>query len=91
MRTHRALRALTDTVKTYQPRHWTIDSSKVAYFNADSHREFHELSEAFDVLTGNRPMRDDSQHQCVSQWEWHDWRISLAVFVDAPTGHEATA
>lgn len=91
MKAHKALHQLADVVKTYQPRHWTFDSSKVAYFNADSHREFHELSEAFDVLTGNRPYRDDSAHQCISQWEWRDWRISLAVMVDAPTGYEATA
>ena len=91
MKAHKALHQLADVVKTYQPRQWTFDSCRYAYFNADTIREFHDLSDAFDALTGVRPLKGDTPHQCVNQWDWHGWRISLSVFVDAPTGYEATA
>ena len=91
MRTHRALRALTETVKTYQPRHWTFDSSKVAYFDTETVREWDELYVAFDVLTESHARNRDTDELHVNEWEWHDWTIRVSMPRGAPTGYEATA
>jgi hypothetical protein len=91
MKKHRALRVLADVVKTYQPRHWTFDSSGGAYFNAETQREWSELSDAFDWMTGNRPSKRDTGSQYVNEWQWGDWKLNVAMPVDAPTGYEATA
>ena len=91
MKTHKVLRDLTDLVKTYEPKHWTFDSGKYAYFDAETHREFHDLSDAFDALTSTRPKLYDTGEQCINVWVWHGWEVHLAVHKDAPTGDEATA
>lgn len=91
MKAHRALHELAEIVKTYQPSGWTFDSGGYAHFGASSIREFHELTEAFWALTGERPIAKDEDPLCVSHWDWRGWRIALFVYVDAPTGYEATA
>lgn len=91
MSRRRNLRALTDVLATYKPKTWTLAGWDSCYLHCETVAEFHDLETAFEVLTGECPLRRDDQPLCVSEWRWNGWRISLAVFDNAPLGVEVTA